>query len=343
MAEEKGDWIMKHKKVSILFVASVFVAGLIYLISSGKLAMVVSQMKSLNPLYLLFALMAIVAYWMTEAKITNEIVNSTGAKQPFNKAMEVTMIGQFFNGITPFASGGQPAQLYMLTKQKLPIGKGSSVLMSKFIIYQGVLVLYSALFLIIRGPFFVGEVSNLFYIVLIGFLVNFSVIALLIYCSFAKGSNHRILKVIVGLLHKVKIVKRPEETISKLSKETADFHDHIMMMREDMRLFMRITLLSAIQLTFYFVIPYFIYRSFGMTGTDMMTLIAGTGFVLMISSFIPIPGASGGAEGGFVMILGLFFLQNYVLTAIVLWRLITYYLGVFVGGLWMVFSKTQLE
>lgn len=322
----------------------ILMGGVVYLIYSGKFEVVINQIQSLSVAYLMLGLLAIVAYWITEAKITNEIVRSTGNHQPFNKAMEVTMIGQFFNGITPFASGGQPAQLYLLAKQKLPLGQGSSVLISKFIIYQGVLVVYSLLFIVIRAKFFAGEISNLFYIVVVGFMVNLLVIGSLLFFSFAKKSNLKIVEKFIRILHKIKLVKNPTQKLEKFQNHVKDFHEHTALLKNNNLLFFKVVILSAIQLTFYFVIPYFIYRSLGLQGADLLSFIAGTGFVLMISSFIPIPGASGGAEGGFTLILGLFFLHGgYIITAIVLWRLITYYLGVFIGGLWMVISKAQIE
>ncbi|MDA3846670.1 MAG: lysylphosphatidylglycerol synthase transmembrane domain-containing protein [Vallitaleaceae bacterium] len=334
---------MKKNKWYIILVVAIFIGTISYLIYSGEMVTVTEQLLNLNPYYFLLCVGAIIAYWMTEAKITNDMVRSTGNKQPYNKALEVTMIGQFFNGITPFSSGGQPAQLYFLTKQKLPIGKGSSVLMSKFIIYQAVLVVYSIVFLSIRAKQFETQVDHLFYIVLIGFIVNVFVIAMLLFFSFAKKSNLYILTKIIKLLHKVKIVKNPEERIQKYHNDLKDFHKHILLLKNNGKLFARIVLLSVIQLAFYFIIPFLIYRSFGLEGADLISMIAGTGFVLMVTSFIPIPGASGGAEGGFVLIFGLFFISHYIITAIVIWRLITYYLGILIGGIWMMFAKIRTE
>jgi len=334
---------MKKNKWYIGLVVAILFIALGYLIYTGKITTIYEQIKTLNPYYILLCVGAIFAYWFTEAKITNDIVRSTGNKQPYNKALEVTMIGQFFNGITPFSSGGQPAQLYFLSKQKLPIGEGSSVLMSKFIIYQAVLVVYSVVFLLLRAKQFETEVNHLFYIVIIGFAVNLVVISILLFFSFAQKSNMIILSKVVKFLNKIKIIKNPEKKIAKWYKDLDDFHKHILLLKNNVKLFIKVVILSVVQLAFYFTIPFFIYKSFGLQGADLISMIAGTGFVLMVTSFIPIPGASGGAEGGFVLILGLFFISHYIITAIVLWRLITYYLGIFIGGIWMMFAKLRPE
>ena len=47
----------------------------------------------------------------------------------------------------------------------------------------------------------------------------------------------------------------------------------------------------------------------------------------MVSAFVPLPGASGGAEGSFVLFFGPFFQQDTILPATVVWRVLTYYLN----------------
>lgn len=64
----------------------------------------------------------------------------------------------------------------------------------------------------------------------------------------------------------------------------------------------------------------------------MTTVVASAAFILMISSFVPLPGASGGAEGSFYMFFRMFFkASGSVSVAILLWRLFTFYLPIVVG------------
>ena len=53
---------------------------------------------------------------------------------------------------------------------------------------------------------------------------------------------------------------------------------------------------------------------------------------MMVSAFVPLPGASGGAEGSFLMFFRTFF-QDTITPAILLWRLITYYLNILLGAI----------
>ncbi len=80
-------------------------------------------------------------YWFLEAVVLQTASKPANKDQRFFSSFRITMIGQFFNTITPMATGGQPAQLVMLTKQGMDAGRGSSVLLVKFIIYQAMVVL----------------------------------------------------------------------------------------------------------------------------------------------------------------------------------------------------------
>ena len=57
-------------------------------------------------------------------------------------------------------------------------------------------------------------------------------------------------------------------------------------------------------------------------------MITGQAFVTMISSFVPIPGGSGAAEGCFGLFFSTYFLQNTMKSAILVWRIISYYMNI---------------
>ena len=46
------------------------------------------------------------------------------------------MSEHFFNGITPFATGGQPFQIYALSKKKVDLSTSTGLLMMNFIIHM---------------------------------------------------------------------------------------------------------------------------------------------------------------------------------------------------------------
>ncbi|MCH4890896.1 flippase-like domain-containing protein [Acidaminobacter sp. JC074] len=325
-----------------LIISFLFIIGAtIYLYTSGQYLNVINALSGINKGWLLTAFVFICIYWLIESGIVHTLINQLYEKRAFKDSLRVSMIGQFFSGITPFATGGQPAQLLLLNKIKVSVGIGSSILMSKFIIYQSVLVLYAAILLIIKGKFFISEVNNIFSLVILGFGINLLVISGLLFISFARNSNKKIIFFLINVLYKLKLIKDIDKAQSKVIHHMEDFHNQITLMKNHKGLMIKIILLTILQLTSYFTVPYFLYKGFGLSGVPVINIIAATAFVLMVTSFIPMPGGSGGAEGGFYIIFGMFFLPKLIVPAILLWRIITYYLWMFVGGIWMLSSKTS--
>jgi len=332
---------MKKKQFWLIISFVFIIAAITYLSVSGQYINVLNALSSMNKGWLLISLLFIGFYWLIESGIVHLLINRLYIKKRFRDSLRVSMIGQFFSGITPFASGGQPAQLLLLNKIDVPVGIGSSILMSKFIIYQSVLVIYAAGLLVIKGKFFINEVNNIFGLVVIGFGINLLVISALLFISFARNSNRKIIYTIIDFLAKIKIIKNVERAREKVLHHMEEFNEQIILMKNHKGLMLRIIMLTILQLTCYFIVPFFLYKGFGLSGVPVSNIIAATAFVLMVTSFIPMPGGSGGAEGGFYIIFGMFFIPKLIIPAILLLRIITYYLWMCIGGIWMLSSKVS--
>ena len=72
--------------------------------------------RLLNPLWLIAAVLFMAVYWLLEAGILHRIIRRFHSVQKFKNSLCTSMIGQLFNCITPFASGGQPVQAYHMVK-----------------------------------------------------------------------------------------------------------------------------------------------------------------------------------------------------------------------------------
>lgn len=78
---------------------------------------------------------------------------------------------------------------------------------------------------------------------------------------------------------------------------------------------------------------FYLFVGFGNTEQPVSVIMAAQAYVSMVSAFVPLPGASGGAEGSFVLFFSTFFQNGTIIPAMVIWRTCTYYLNIPVGGL----------
>ena len=68
-------------------------------------------------------------------------------------------------------------------------------------------------------------------------------------------------------------------------------------------------------------------------GLNPGVAIITSAYIMIIGSFVPIPGATGGLEYGFVQFYGNFFTGSILSATMLVWRFITYYCGIIAGAI----------
>lgn len=330
---------MKYKKLNIALLALVFVAVVGYVIYTDGPETLLNMFAILRPHWVACAVLMMLLYWLLEGGILHGVVKTFYPAQRFRSSLRTSMIGQLFNCLTPFSSGGQPVQAYDMVKTGVPLGIAGSALMIKFILYQIALTLYSAVVLLFYWRPFSALVSSFGWLVFIGFAINAAVMVGLLSVCFFRRFTRRLTVGLVRLLSRLHIVKDREKTISYIDGELEAFHESFEAIRGHKAVMLREFLLSLVQLTVFFLIPYFIMLAFGIAGFSPAMVLSAQAFVVMISSFVPLPGAAGGAEFSFhTFFEPLFPAGLSVNLAMLLWRLITFYLPIIVGAVFMMGS-----
>ena len=125
-----------------------------------------------------------------------------------------------------------------------------------------------------------------------------------------------------------------EEQINKWNKSCDDYYDNAQILLKNQKIFLTCIISQFISLAFYFAIPYFIAYAIGV-GKDLSLIntIAAGEYIYIMGCYVPIPGATGGMEYGFLGFFGNF-LTGYSLSALmVIWRFLTYYLPTIIGAI----------
>lgn len=252
----------------------------------------------------------------------------------FKEGFINSLVACLFNGITPSSSGGQFAQLYVFSKQGVRSGDGASILWMDFIIYQMVLCIYGFIMIFSRFNEYYNRFSSLFIFVIIGFIVDIFVIFFL----YALGKSERFLKWVtsVGLniAHKLHFVDNIEETKKTINDTVIKFVSEANALKKRKNVIINATLLTILRLTAYYSIPFVVFINLGVKPTLSLYLDCLTigSFVAISSSMIPIPGASGGTEVIFMSMFASLFNPILTKTAMLLWRVFSYYLLLLVGA-----------
>lgn len=322
----------KSTKWSLIACAFAFVLMLVYLFSAGEVSDLFRAFAQMSPWYLALSLLLMVAYWALEALAIQIVLNKVSPGQKYRNTCVTTMVGQYYNCVTPFASGGQPIQAIYMGRYGVPASASISVLMSRLILYHIAETLYCLVVLVLRFSFFTEDAGGLMVLALIGFAVCSAFIVFLLLVSFCKDFTMKVIRKFIFFLGKIRILKNPQKTCDGIEDSmNASFNNMKFIVKEPMMI-IKVIAVTILQLTAYFAISYTIYRGFGETGSDFLTVISCQAFVYMISAFMPMPGAMGASEGAYVG----YFSHVYEDATLVpvstfIWRFLTFYLPIIVG------------
>jgi len=340
---------MKNKKIwlNIIFVAIILGILLFYVFKQGDVGEIINVIKTANYAYIGIAV-GLIGIYIFATWASLDVILRLKAKISFADSFNIANCGHFYNGITPFASGGQPFQMYYYSKVKVEPNVSASVVMMNFIIHQSVLTILSILALVFYFQELVVTANVAFKAAIItGFSINTLILVLLIAISISKKVKTFFLW-LVGTLYKLKpLRKKREATIAKAESFFINFQSGFKEIFSHAGVLILTVVYKVISFLAYFIIPFFIFKALGINvGAEKIGFIIWmTAFAFVIMSFMPTPGASGGAEWAFnEAFIGLAGMtQSIALSAILLWRFLTYYLLMLLGAISAIFVKKRKE
>lgn len=267
-----------------------------------------------------------------EALVVKVLVQRHLPRYPMKDAVRVPLVELLFNGITPFSTGGQPAQLFALLQSGVDGGRATSMLLMKFVVYQTMIVVNFVFCLLTGFHYIAGRLHVLSALMVFGFLIHFAVIFGLLMVMYCYGFTKRAVNL---LLRSLRFFMRDErfENLRRTADEKIDaFYAESLKLRADRRLLAEISVLTLVQLFFYYLIPYFILLALGVSHVNALTVMTMHVLIVMIISLFPVPGGAGGAELSFSVVFSSFVgSHGKLVLAMLLWRFVTYYLVIFAG------------
>lgn len=329
---DKGAAHSFGRKVNIVLCALAFIVMFIYLFVAGEAGDLLHALMTFNWGFLILALVGIIIYWVLESASMQLICNSLFKGFSFVKTNIVTVIGQYFNCVTPLSSGGQPMQAYYYARFGLPAHISLPMLLCRFIVYQLTMTIYAVIVLILRFNYFTADLRPMMYLVAIGFIGGFFLIAMLFALAFAKGPIMKIAGWAIKLVGKIGILKEPEKTLASVEKSLEEGYVGIRFLLKDPALLIKVSLVTFVQLTVYFSMSWVIFAGFGLENNDYFTVISCQAFVYLISSFVPLPGAIGAAEASYIAFFNYVYGDpSMVALSTFVWRFFTFYLPIVLG------------
>ena len=171
----KEDVKPANKKVVIfnfVLIIVIFIGLFLYMVNVDGIENIIQLLNQVDYKWVFAGIICLAIHWMCEAINLHIPMKKMYPEQKFTNSFKVSMIGQLFNNITPFSSGGQPMQAYELTKTGKRVSNSLSAMAMKFIITQTALVVSTLIVVLFEFSFFANLMQDYLWIAILGFSLN---------------------------------------------------------------------------------------------------------------------------------------------------------------------------
>ena len=323
---------MKHTKRNSIIILIITIVFLYFLLKDNYIK-TFDSLKNANILWILIAIAIYVLYLICDNLVLHRVTKLYKKDISFKYTMALGIMTKFFNGITPLASGGQPLQVMELRKQKIKVEDATSIIAESYMLFQIVLVFFALGSILLNQVFHIfTKVKLLKDLTILGFIANLVLLLFLLYVSFNKNASTKIGKKIIDLLYKLKILKDKDSVKEKWTEKCTNYHNNAVDLLKNKIVILYGLFFYFVSLVFYHSIPFFIMKSLGISVNIVKVIIASC-YAFIMSCYVPIPGATGGAELCFLGIMANFLNEPILSSTLIIWRFVTYYLPTIIGAI----------
>lgn len=317
---------------------------LMWFVLKDNYASSIEVFLSANIFWLIIGFAVYLCYFLLETLLLKILINEHKKDYSFRSAFKLYLMTKFFNGITPFSSGGQPLQIIELKKEGVGYVEGTTVIIKHFIILQTSVVVLSLLSLFVNMIFkFAIPTGFLRAMVVFGFLANYVILAVVIFLSYKIKLCEKFCAFFINIGAKLKLIKNKEEKLQNVNNSCQQYHDSYKELMKDKKYFWKLVLLESSALLFTFSIQFFVFRALGCSDSTFIAILTLSILTFMVGSFVPIPGGTGGMEYAFANLNEFIIPTMFISPAIILWRLIQYYLPMIIGGIVYNYERTKRD
>ena len=322
-APSQGDDTGQARK-GALFLGAVVVGYIVYLVATGQMATFLEALAGVDPTWIFGAALCYVFYFIFGV-IAYMIAVYLDHDSPVGvrDLMSVEASGVFFGNLTPMMAGAVPSQIFRLTRTGLDVGEASATQFTRFIMFQLAVVLFAALMLLAKLQFFFEAYGNIVVLNLVVFGVHLAECVGLFVICLCPGLVMRFGNWAIEFLSGRGWLKNRAHWDEMVNVQVMEFSNAFKRAAVDLPSMGLTLLVTMLQLASLYMIPWFVLGAFGVKGDFLECLAAGS-MVQMVASAVPLPGGTGGAEGGFVMFYSKMF-GAATSAGFLVWRIVTFF------------------
>lgn len=321
---------MEHQKrrqtfISLLVFFLLIGGTAFYFLKGNDLTALAGSVQRADPIYLIGAGAMLLLFIFLEGLKLYRTVH-TFAPVSLGRCIGYGFVGFTFSAITPSSSGGQPAQMWYMHRDGIKVSHSTLSLLIIAMIYLIVNLLFCGVLFLTHITFVTERLSGAGILFGIGAGLNLVALSAVILAISSSKLIDRLGTKLIEFLGRRGIVKNASETVENFRHQISDYGAGARHLRHNPSLLIELGVITLCQLAFQFLITWFIYRAFHLTGYTMIQVLVLQAIMTMSVSSLPIPGAVGISESVFMLIFRSLFGAAMVLPAMLLSRGFSFYL-----------------
>ena len=286
---------------------------------------VASSLAMANGYWLIPAIGCVLLFIIGESAVILSLLHTLGTKVCFSHCCLYSFIGFFYSCITPSASGGQPMQVIAMRKDDIPVAVSTVVLAIVTITYKLVLVVIGTTVMLLRPAEIMSHLEGTEGLVYLGLALNIGCIAFLLMLVFRPGIVKRCTEVILEWISRLRPFKHPEKIFAKLDSMMSQYAGAAEYYRTHKIVLINVFVLTLAQRCMLFLVTWFAYKSFGLQGDSLMTIVTLQAMISVVVDMLPVPGGMGASESLFMQIFLPIFGSTLILPGMIISRGVSYY------------------
>jgi len=304
--------------------------------------------------YLLTAILCLFLFYLFKGLKNSVMCKTMTKKFHFITSMETAIVGNYYNNVTPLAVGGQPFEIYHLSKHGVHGGAAAAIPIATYFLNQiaFVLLCLASLILVSTNAFSAPKAliesfgAEFRVLASIGITTCFIVPCLVMLFSMLPKVCARLVHLVMTLGNKLKIVKNPKETTAKTIKNVIHNTKCLKLLASKPLVFIMVFLLSILENLANASIAFFTLKFFGFSlgvqtnfFMEWLQIVQITLLLFVSVSFVPTPGNLGATDLSFFLLFSFGLTAGLAFPAMVIWRMISFYSTILIGFLFAVFKK----
>ena len=330
---------MKNKKYLFMLILFLLVIFLTYysIYDKQSINLIINNLNKLSFVSVFICLIFILMYFIMQAIYMKTTLKSLKVNVSFTRCIFYCLVEFYFSGITPSSTGGQPVQLYYMTKDKIPIRKSYITLMLNTVYFKLIIFILGIIsFFYTKATLFNNKIYLLFFI--LGIVVDLFIVIFLILLIFKQSIIKKIINLIIRILSKIKILNNKIKGFNV--NEFLDRYKNELKYIKNNRIIVIINFfITLIQRLLLFSISFILYKSFGFNKYNYIDLIMIQISVQVAIEALPLPGGSGLSENMLKTLFTTLFGIKLCDIAMIFTRTFSFYIPLILSGIIILFNK----